>query len=157
MRHNPGGKGGKVIVTSSVLGIYPNPTFPEYCAAKAGLNQYVRSVAPILLLHCDITVNYIAPGPIVTEVMPDFADAFPPEHMTLKTNLMQCFHHYIEDTTRKTGKTIIVAHNTLIELNHPEYSNHLSAQCWANVYDPWFKALHGVESRLPSARLSACD
>jgi hypothetical protein len=84
--------------------------------------------------------------------MLDFAVAFLLEHMTLKLNLMQCFHRYIEDTRRKTGEIIVVAHNTLVEWAHPGYSNDSSAQCWATVYDPWFQALHGVESRLPSAR-----
>ncbi|RYN15888.1 hypothetical protein AA0119_g12801 [Alternaria tenuissima] len=30
MRYNPGGKGGKIIVTGSMIGIYPCQTFPEY-------------------------------------------------------------------------------------------------------------------------------
>lgn len=152
MRHNPSGKGGKIIVTSSVLGIYANPTFPEYCAAKAGLNQYVRSIAPVLLLHYDITINCVLPGPIETEVMPDFATAFPPEHMTLKSNLMRCFDLYIKDTARKTGKTTEVAHDVLVERDNPTNWSGSLQESWATVYDPWFEVLHGKKSGLPSAR-----
>jgi NAD(P)-dependent dehydrogenase (short-subunit alcohol dehydrogenase family) len=149
---NPGGKGGKVIVTSSVLGIYANPTFPEYCAAKAGINQYVKAVAPILLRNHDITINCVMPGPIETGVMPDFVNAFPPEYMTLKSDLMRCFKSYLEDTARKTGTTMEVGSPTLIERGYPSHATGPSQECWATPYEPWFAALHGEMSGLPNAR-----
>jgi NAD(P)-dependent dehydrogenase (short-subunit alcohol dehydrogenase family) len=117
IRRNPSSKGGQIIVTSSVLGIYPNLTFPKYCAAKAGLNQYVRSIAPVLLTRHDITINCVLPGPIKTEVMPDFATAFLTEHITLKSTLMRCFNLYIRDATKKTRETIEVGHSVFVMQN----------------------------------------
>jgi NAD(P)-dependent dehydrogenase (short-subunit alcohol dehydrogenase family) len=70
MRHNPGGKGGKIIVTGSMIGIYPCQTFPEYCAAKAGLHQWVKTVGPILLQKENIAVNCVMPGGIETPAFP---------------------------------------------------------------------------------------
>jgi NAD(P)-dependent dehydrogenase (short-subunit alcohol dehydrogenase family) len=46
MRHNPGGKGGKILFTGSVIGIYPCQTFLEYCAAKAATHRWVKTVSP---------------------------------------------------------------------------------------------------------------
>lgn len=42
-------KGGvkRVVVTSSVLGLYANHALPQYCAAKHGLVGFVRSCAPV--------------------------------------------------------------------------------------------------------------
>jgi NAD(P)-dependent dehydrogenase (short-subunit alcohol dehydrogenase family) len=154
MRRNPGGKGGQIIVTSSVLGIYPNPTFPEYCAAKAGLNQYVRSMASVLLTRHHITINCVLPGPIETEVMLDFTTAFPTEHMTLKSTLMRCFDLYIKDVTKKTGETMEVGHNIFIMRDGPMIERGTPEECWAGVFEPWFKVLHGSESGLPHTNLS---
>jgi NAD(P)-dependent dehydrogenase (short-subunit alcohol dehydrogenase family) len=152
MQRNPDIKGGKIIATSSVLGLYANPTFPEYCAAKAGLNQYVKAIAPVLLPHHNIAVNSIMPGPIDTEVMPDMADAFPPEHMTLRSTLLHCFQSCIEDMSGKSGGVIEVGRSASIERHYRAHSIGAAEQCWKTPYDPWFEALHGVKSGLAGAR-----
>jgi NAD(P)-dependent dehydrogenase (short-subunit alcohol dehydrogenase family) len=59
MRHNPGTNGGKIIVTESMVGIYPCATFPEYCAAKAAVHQYVKTISPVLHLKEDIQINCV--------------------------------------------------------------------------------------------------
>jgi NAD(P)-dependent dehydrogenase (short-subunit alcohol dehydrogenase family) len=158
MQRNPGGKAGKIITTSSVLGLHANPTFPEYCAAKAGLNQCVKAIAPILLYHHNIAVNSIMPGPIETEVMPDMADAFPPEHMTLRSTLLRCFQSYIEDTTGKSGDVVEVGHSASIVRYDPAHGiGGAAEQCWKTPYDPWFEALHGAKSGLTDARSFPCS
>lgn len=78
MRHNQN-PGGKIILTGSILGIHPNPAFPEYCAAKAGVTQWCRSMAPLLLKKENIALNCVLPGPYDTAAMPDFSTAFKPE------------------------------------------------------------------------------
>lgn len=78
MRHNRT-PGGKVILTGSIIGIQPNPAWPEYCASKAAVAQWCRGVAPVLLKKENIAVNCVLPGPYDTAAMPDFATAFKPE------------------------------------------------------------------------------
>ncbi|PVI05357.1 NAD(P)-binding protein [Periconia macrospinosa] len=149
MRHNPGGKGGKIIATGSMIG--PCSTFPEYSTAKAGLHHWVKTVSPILLEKENIVINCVMPGAIETGSIPGFSDAFRPEHMTLQSNLLAGYERYIEDTTGKTGETIEAAHDTLIEWGHPGYKSGGFGQRTEKVYDPWFEALHGEKSGLTSA------
>lgn len=78
MRHNKV-PGGKIIVTASMMGIHPCPTFPEYCAAKAAVLQWIRAMAPLLLSKESITINAVLPNGVDTPVMPNFGSAFLPE------------------------------------------------------------------------------
>lgn len=78
MRHNQT-PGGKIILTGSIIGIHPNPSFPEYCSVKAAVAMWCRSMAPILLEKDNIAINCVLPGPYDTNAMPDFATAFKPE------------------------------------------------------------------------------
>lgn len=78
MRHNPT-PGGKIVITGSIIGIHPNPAFPEYCSAKAAVTQWCRTMAPMLLKKENITINCVLPGPYDTAAMPDFTTAFKPE------------------------------------------------------------------------------
>jgi NAD(P)-dependent dehydrogenase (short-subunit alcohol dehydrogenase family) len=93
------------------------------------LNQYVRSIAPVLLTQHHITINCVLPSPIETEVMPDFTTAFPTEHITLKSTLMQCFDLYIKDVTKKTGETIEVGHNIFIIQDGPMIERGTLEEC----------------------------
>jgi NAD(P)-dependent dehydrogenase (short-subunit alcohol dehydrogenase family) len=79
MRHNSPTPGGKIIATTSMLGIHPCPTFPEYSAAEAAINQWVRGSAPLLKSKENITINAVVMGAVITPVMPGFGKAFLPE------------------------------------------------------------------------------
>lgn len=151
MRHNRGGKGGKIIVTGSMIGVYPCPTFPEYCAAKAGLHQWVKTIGALLLQKENIAINCVMPGGIETPAFPGFSTAFLPEHLTLRSNLLSAYERYVEDATGKTGETIEAAHDELIEWGHPGYKSGAFAQRTEKVYDPWFEMVHGEKSGLPGS------
>ena len=62
--------GGAVVVTGSIASIHPHPAYPEYNGAKAAVLNFVRSVAPILKLKENISVNCVMPGIVATEVLP---------------------------------------------------------------------------------------
>lgn len=49
MRKNPV-RGGKIVATASVAGIYPHESYPEYNGAKAAVINFARGVSPILKL-----------------------------------------------------------------------------------------------------------
>ncbi len=152
MRHNPGGKGGKIIVTGSMIGIYPCQTFPEYCAAKAATHQWVKTIGPILKLKENISVNCVMPGGIETPAMPGFSKAFRPEQMTLRSTLISGYDVFLNDAENtKTGQLIETAHDTLIEWGHPGYKSGAFAKRTEAVFEPWFELVHGERSELPGA------
>jgi 3-oxoacyl-[acyl-carrier protein] reductase len=57
--------GGKIINVASVVGITGNPGQANYCAAKAGVIGFTKSIARELASR-NITVNCVAPGLINT-------------------------------------------------------------------------------------------
>lgn len=149
MRHNPRGSGGKIIVTGSMIGIYPCQTFPEYCAAKAATHQWVKTVGPILQKKENITVNCVMPGGIETPAMPGFNKAFLPEQMTLRSNLISGYEVFLDDEDNiKTGQTIEAAHDKLITWGHPGYKSGAFAKRTEAVFEPWFELMHGETSEL---------
>ena len=79
MRHNQPTPGGKIIATTSMLGVQPCPTFPEYGSVEAAINHWVRVNAPLLKSKENITINAVMMGPAITPVMPGLAKAFLPE------------------------------------------------------------------------------
>ncbi|OSS47190.1 hypothetical protein B5807_09880 [Epicoccum nigrum] len=152
MRHNPNGKGGKIIVTGSMIGIYPCATFPEYCAAKAAVHQWVRSTNQTLHKQENITINCVMPGPIETPAMPGFSDAFLPEHMTLRSNLIASYDLFLDDAENvRNGQLIEAAHKSLIPWGHPEYKSGPFAKRSEKIYEPWSSLLYGEPSELPGA------
>lgn len=80
MRHNPfvegaGRRGGKIIITGSIVAIYPLPTLPEYCAVKAAALQWARVMAPMLGRE-NITINTVLPNAYNTGILPNFEEAY---------------------------------------------------------------------------------
>jgi NAD(P)-dependent dehydrogenase (short-subunit alcohol dehydrogenase family) len=70
--------GGSIVNLSSIASLNPGFAIPTYRAAKAGVNNFTRSMA-IDLGEYGIRVNAIAPGAVPTR-MGSFADpALPPE------------------------------------------------------------------------------
>jgi 15-hydroxyprostaglandin dehydrogenase (NAD) len=61
--------GGKILVTSSVIGVYANHPMPLYSASKYGVVGLVRALAPVYLKD-GITINCICPTLIETNLMP---------------------------------------------------------------------------------------
>jgi NAD(P)-dependent dehydrogenase (short-subunit alcohol dehydrogenase family) len=152
MRHNAHGKGGKIIVTGSMIGIYPCQTFPEYCAAKAATHQWVKTMGPILQLKENITINCVMPGGIETAAMPDFSKAFLPEQMTLRSTLLSGYDVFLDDVENtKTGQTLEAAHDKLVDWGHPGYKSGAFAKRTEAVFEPWFEMMHGERSELPRA------
>jgi NAD(P)-dependent dehydrogenase (short-subunit alcohol dehydrogenase family) len=152
MRHNSGSPGGKIVVTGSMVGIYPCATFPEYCAAKAAVHQWVKTVAPVLHKKENIQINCVMPGSVDTSARPDFCKAFLPEHMTKKDNIIAAYDRYLTDEENTMiGETVEAAHDTLVPWDHPGYKTGEFARRTEQVFEPWFTEFHGERSDLPGA------
>jgi NAD(P)-dependent dehydrogenase (short-subunit alcohol dehydrogenase family) len=150
MRHNPHGKGGKIIVTGSMIGIYPNQTFPEYCSAKAATHQWVKTIGPILKVKENITVNCVMPGAVETPIAKGFSKAFFPEQMTSKSQLLSAYDLFLEDTRNTmSGQMIEATNKKLVDWGHPEYKSGPFAKRTDAVFEPWFETMHGEKSGLP--------
>ncbi|GHE14601.1 mycofactocin-coupled SDR family oxidoreductase [Klenkia taihuensis] len=63
-----GGRGGSVVITSSLAAIYANPNTAHYSAAKAGLVMLSKIMAKELAPH-RIRVNTIHPTTVATEMI----------------------------------------------------------------------------------------
>ncbi|KAK3303195.1 uncharacterized protein B0T15DRAFT_266553 [Chaetomium strumarium] len=152
MRHNTPAPGGKIVATSSMLGVHPCPTFPEYGAVEAGIVHWVRVNAPLLLRKENITINTIMMGPAITPVMPGLGKAFLPEHLVRPATILQAYDLFIDDADNKrTGETVETAHDGLFWYEAPEHK--AGAQNVRNrlVYEPWFAMIHGEKSGLEDA------
>jgi NAD(P)-dependent dehydrogenase (short-subunit alcohol dehydrogenase family) len=150
MRHNPNGKGGKIIVTGSMIGIYANQMFPEYCSAKAAAHQWVKTMGPILRQKENITVNCVMPGGVETPIAEGFSRAFFPEQLTSKSQLLSAYDLFLDDTENtRSGQTIEATHDKLVEWGHPEYKSGPFAKRTDTLFEPWFEEMHGEKSGLP--------
>lgn len=64
-------RGGRIVLTTSIGAIRPNATQAHYCSTKAGLENLGRGMA-IELAPYGITVNFLAPGAILTDINREF-------------------------------------------------------------------------------------
>jgi len=65
---------GRIINIASVVGLIGNPGQANYCAAKAGIGGFTRSLAREVASR-GITVNVVAPGFIDTDMTKSMAEA----------------------------------------------------------------------------------
>lgn len=80
MRHNKPQSGGKIVVTGSIGSIFPHRSYPEYCGAKAAVNQFVRVMSPMLKQKDNIFINCVMPGAVPTPIVtPEMIAAVSPE------------------------------------------------------------------------------
>ncbi|HDL5670004.1 TPA: 3-oxoacyl-ACP reductase FabG [Mannheimia haemolytica] len=66
-------KGGRIITIGSVVGSMGNPGQTNYCAAKAGLVGFSKSLAKEVASR-GITVNVVAPGFIATDMTDELTE-----------------------------------------------------------------------------------
>ncbi|KAI0152105.1 3-beta-hydroxysteroid dehydrogenase [Hypoxylon sp. NC0597] len=72
-----------LVMTSSIAGIYPQAITPLYAAAKAGILNFMRSVAPVFYEEDGIRTYAICPGSVRTNLLAkELWDAYPQEYLT---------------------------------------------------------------------------
>lgn len=151
MRHNSPTPGGKIIATTSMLGVHPCPTFPEYGSAEAGINHWVRGNAPLLMSKENITINAVMMGPAITPVMPGLGKAFMPEDLVPPATIIKAYDLFInDDDNKRTGETVETSYHGLFWYDMPEDKSG-SKRRNVLVYEPWFAMIHGEKSGLGDA------
>ena len=150
MRHNPPStlKGGKIIVTGSVIGLYSFPVFPEGASAKAASLHWVWSMAP-MLRHENITINTVLPNGYVTGAMSDSRAAYLDEHLTTKECLLNAYNLFLNDRdNERTGQAVEAAHDQHYFHDEPDYKSGSVIRRTVTPYEPWFIRMHGAPSGL---------
>lgn len=170
MRYNPT-PGGKIIFTSSTIGIYACPIFPEYSCTKAASVALARAMAPVLLEKDNITINVVLPGGYDTGIMPDFKESFLPQQyvnvpyfcfaaeyspssvsLTSKSCLLAAYDVFLKDeANRITGQCVEAGHDKIHYHNMPPYDSGEVAERGSALYEPWFSMIHGEQSEVEGA------
>ncbi|MCJ1311467.1 hypothetical protein MMC25_005138 [Agyrium rufum] len=119
----------RMVVTASMMGIYPFETNPQYAAAKHGLIGLVRSVGPKFQRDDNITVNAIMPAFIITGLAPKgLVETLEQKgHVTPMSSILKAYDAFIEDDS-KTGETVEVSGQTLYWRKPVEFAN--ESQRW---------------------------
>ncbi|MGY1593521.1 mycofactocin-coupled SDR family oxidoreductase [Geodermatophilus sp. SYSU D00708] len=94
-----GGRGGSVVITSSLAAIYANPNTAHYSAAKAGLVMLAKVMAKELAPH-GIRVNTVHPTTVATD-------------MILNEPTYRLFRPDLEDPTRADFEEAALTLNAL--------------------------------------------
>ncbi|KAG4422560.1 hypothetical protein IFR04_004329 [Cadophora malorum] len=98
-RKNKEKKGGKVVITSSMGGLYPMESDPLYTAAKHALVGLTRATGTRFHRE-DITVNCICPAFVPTNLAPkEVLAIFPKEHITPMSTLLRAYDMFLEDSS----------------------------------------------------------
>ncbi|KAF4838890.1 15-hydroxyprostaglandin dehydrogenase [Colletotrichum tropicale] len=143
--------GGQIIATSTIASVHPHQTFPEYCGAKAAINQFVRTAAPLLKLKENIAMNAVLPGIVITGAVPQASiDATKPEHITPIQTVVSAYNLCL-DESKLNGQLIECSGNKTIVLPVPELANGFTTKRACTVWEPLFEAKHHERSGLPDA------
>lgn len=114
--------GGKIVITSSCLGVYSNHSVPLYSTAKHALIGLIRSSAPVYA-GMGITINGLLPVLVDTNIWPEHAQHMvDPARLTPKTTVCKAFAMFLANDTM-TGQTVELALDQLIFRKQEAYSN----------------------------------
>lgn len=114
--------GGKIITSSSVVGIYANHPMPLYSTSKAGVVGLVRALAPVYLKD-KITINCLCPTLIETNLMPKHMvrEFHVPEETTPMSTALKAIDRVVQDHSL-TGQIMELTLNEVVFKQKPEYS-----------------------------------
>jgi 15-hydroxyprostaglandin dehydrogenase (NAD) len=114
--------GGKIVTSSSVVGIYGNYAMPLYTSSKHGVVGLVRSLAPVYAKD-NITINSLCPTLIETNLMPkEYVREFHvPEETTPMSTVLKAIDRIVQDSSL-TGQVMELTLDKVVFKPRPEYS-----------------------------------
>ncbi|TPX16546.1 uncharacterized protein E0L32_003840 [Thyridium curvatum] len=157
MRHNPpgsGGPGGKIVCTASNAGVHPHRSYPEYNGAKAGVVQFVRTVADVLAAKERVYVNCVCPGIVATAIVPpEMVAAVSPECMTPVGTIVRAYDGFLAGGDARFGVVAECSGELVSELDYSQlkFKNGRPSERSVTVWDPLFRDMHGEDSGLAEA------
>lgn len=158
MRHNPGGAGGpgggKIVCTASNAGVHPHRSYPEYNGAKAGVVQFVRTVADVLAAKERVYVNCVCPGIVATNIIPpEMVAAVSPECMTPVGTIVRAYDGFLAEGDARFGVVAECSGELVSELDYSQlkFKNGRPSERSVTVWDPLFRDMHGEDSGLAEA------
>ncbi|KAJ9625448.1 hypothetical protein H2204_010310 [Knufia peltigerae] len=150
MRQNPT-PGGTIVATASIAAVHPHSSYPEYCGAKAAVLQFCRTVAPVIKVKENISINVVLPGIVHTSIIPQaMVDAVSPECLTPAATIVRAYNEFLSDTSR-TGQVVECSVDKILLLEEPPLLNGRVTKRACTVWDPLFKNMHGEDSGIPDA------
>ncbi|KAG8158594.1 hypothetical protein KVR01_011716 [Diaporthe batatas] len=109
-RANPaGGRGAVLVVTSSIVGLYKQEFTPWYAAAKAGVLNFMRSIAPVLRRTDGIRTGAVLPSIVKTPLMgPGMWETYPQHLFTPIETVVSAVEMLVSGGTMRdsTGKEV---------------------------------------------------
>ncbi|KAI7849075.1 hypothetical protein BDC45DRAFT_521478 [Circinella umbellata] len=98
-------KGGVIVNTSSMAGLYPTKGTPQYNASKSAVNGWTAALNLDVYSALNIRVNAVSPCYVETDILNDLPDDFSTRKMvelSSKSSMENCvsaFLHIIEDSS----------------------------------------------------------
>lgn len=113
--------GGRILVTSSVLGLYALHCLPMYTAAKHALVGLVRALAPVYAKD-GISINALNPSLVSTNLMPEEAVSFwDASQRTPMSTVLKAIDALMADP-KMTGQTMMLELDEVVFIQQPEYA-----------------------------------
>ena len=147
-------KGGRIVATSSVLGLYSLYPLPLYTASKHGVVGLVRSLAPVYLKD-NITINALNPTLVETNLMPKHvAEKYKdPRNLTPMSTVLKAFDAIL-GSTELTGQTLELTLDDVVFKQQPEYSKP-NTKWMFGMMDMWEEVCEPLLPRKPGQNASA--
>lgn len=126
--------GGKIVITSSMAGIYKFETNPQYCAAKHALVGLTRSLGTKFKSE-GMTINAILPAFVPTNLAPPgLINSIPEEHITPMSTVLKAYDAFL-DNEELSGETVEVSQDQLYYRKQVPYPS--ESLRWLNETDFW--------------------
>jgi NAD(P)-dependent dehydrogenase (short-subunit alcohol dehydrogenase family) len=131
-RLNTGIRGGSLVMTSSVGGLYAVPFCPMYAAAKHGVLGFMRSISGQYYKNDGVRVNAICPGNVRTNILSEkewasLKDTF----FTPVENVVRQVESFIEDD--QFGKTAELSGDLIHWREQPEFMDEEMKKAMGNA------------------------
>ncbi|TKA69027.1 hypothetical protein B0A55_07262 [Friedmanniomyces simplex] len=144
--------GGKIVVTSSCLGVYSNHCLPLYTASKHALVGFVRSTAPVFA-GMDITINALLPVMIETNLMPEaIRPLWDENQLTPMSTAVKAIDRILRDE-KLTGQTIELSLDQLVFSQQQAYST-LNAKWMCEEHRLWEMACEPLLPKPPGENVA---